>query len=181
MRPSRPSFTIAVSGGEAKFKELILYIATRCKDDYTFGLTKLYKMLWWADFLAYAKLGEPLTGLAYRNLPHGPAPTRFKELHRTMKLAGRSEIRELPAVGGKMVRKVVMPLDDPDMSLFSTEQIAIAEEAIREYADLTATEASEKSHGLAWRIAGDRNAIPYEAVFLSDNPIAKVEESACGM
>ena len=80
-----------------------------------------------------------------------------------------------------MVRKVVMPLDDPDMSLFSTEQIAIAEEAIREYADLTATEASEKSHGLAWRIAGDRNAIPYEAVFLSDNPIAKVEESACGM
>ena len=40
----------------------------------------------------------------------------------------------------------------------------------------TATSVSKKTHGIAWRIAGkDGELIPYEAAFLSDEPITEFD------
>ena len=50
---------------EGKFKELVLYIASRCERDPTFGAVKLNKELFFSDFWAYAEFGEPITGAEY--------------------------------------------------------------------------------------------------------------------
>jgi hypothetical protein len=39
---------------EDRFRELVLYIAHKTKDDPTFGRTKLAKVLFSRDFVAYA-------------------------------------------------------------------------------------------------------------------------------
>ncbi len=58
----------------AKFRELFLYIAESCAEDPRFGAVKLNKILYYADFEAYRRLGEPITGDTYRKLSEGPAP-----------------------------------------------------------------------------------------------------------
>ena len=54
---------------EQKFKELVIYIAGRCESDPYFGAVKLNKLLFFSDFFAYAKLGNPITGAEYMKLP----------------------------------------------------------------------------------------------------------------
>jgi hypothetical protein len=40
---------------DEKLRELILYVSTLSKDDDNFGATKLNKLLFYADFLAYQR------------------------------------------------------------------------------------------------------------------------------
>src|SRR5437660_6974881 len=53
---------------EVRYKELVLYICQKCATDQKFGATKLNKILYFSDFLAYAELGEPITGFEYQRL-----------------------------------------------------------------------------------------------------------------
>ena len=55
-----------------KFKELILYICEKSKDDIHFDMKKLGVILWKCDFKAYAELGESLTGATYIKDPDDP-------------------------------------------------------------------------------------------------------------
>lgn len=55
-------------------KELIVYIANKLALHPKFGATKLNKILFYSDFIAYAKLGKSITGEKYQKLPLGPAP-----------------------------------------------------------------------------------------------------------
>lgn len=41
-------------------------------------VTKFYKLLYYIDFIAYAKRGSPVTGDLYYKLPYGPVPTLIK-------------------------------------------------------------------------------------------------------
>jgi hypothetical protein len=52
---------------EQKMKELILYISQKCADDTKFGATKLNKILYFSDFLAYASMAHPLRASNTRN------------------------------------------------------------------------------------------------------------------
>ena len=162
-----PSFEIPVPQGEARFKELILYISVRCQHDPNFGATKLNKILWRSDFLAYLRLGEPITGVAYRKLPWGPVPRRFPALQRELERDGRVRIEERPSFGDR-ARKVTVALENANLVHFTGDQIAIVHEAIEEYAGLNAAETSDRTHGIAWSLAKDEEGIPYEAAFLAE-------------
>ena len=59
---------------DEKFKELVLYVCHKSAGDAPFGATKLNKLLFYADFLAYKQLGSAVTKHAYQRLPNGPAP-----------------------------------------------------------------------------------------------------------
>ncbi len=51
-----------------KLGELMLFISKRTAEDRRFGATKLNKVLFFSDFLAYRLLGDPITGAQYRKL-----------------------------------------------------------------------------------------------------------------
>lgn len=73
---------------ESKFKELVLYIATNTSRDPTVGAVELNKILYYSDFIAYKRLGRPITGAAYQKLSEGPAP-RQKRWPRLFEQPGR--------------------------------------------------------------------------------------------
>jgi len=65
----------------------------------------------------------------------------------------------------------MLPLRDPNYDLFSSKQTATVEYWIRFFWNWKATDVSKYSHGKAWEIANDYELIPYEAVFISDDPV----------
>src|SRR5271157_2942127 len=83
--------------GEAKLAELILYISQRCALDPKFGATKLNKILYFSDFIAYADLGYGITGVEYSHRELGPAPTRLRPIRDHLIKSGqlRLETRRL--------------------------------------------------------------------------------------
>jgi len=157
-----------------KFRELILYIATRCEEDPYFGKTKLNKILFYADFTAYGELGAPITGQEYMRLDHGPGPRRMKPMLDRMleqhdvsvQHEAKASFRQERVVAGRR----------PDLTLFSEPQLAIVNRVIRALWGRTNSRVSEISHAnLGWKLTRDKETIPYETVFLSDRPLTDEE------
>lgn len=70
MRPDRTG-----NEYESRFKELALRLReVRRRSEVR--ATKLNKTLYFADFLAYAELGQPITGMDYQKLPNWTAARR---------------------------------------------------------------------------------------------------------
>lgn len=175
--PSQPhhgTFLFAEAVGEAGLRELILYIAAQCANDPKFGATKLNKILWWADFLSYAERGKPITGIEYQRLGNGPAPRRLVPVRNQMQADGDIVLVEVPGRGGYIQKKII-PRRAADLTLFSAADIAVVDDVIRALWNKTARGVSTLSHGKAWEVATDGASIPYEAVFLSDDPINRYD------
>jgi len=161
--------TYSVRGGdEARLAELILYVSAKCQSAERFGATKLNKILWWADFLAYAEFGEPITGVEYMRLDNGPVPRRLLPVRERMIADQELAISSVRCPGGHTEKRPV-PLREADLNRFSSEEIALVDWVIDQLWSKTAARVSTLSHGKAWEVAADRENIPYEAIFLSDD------------
>ena len=162
---------------EEKFRELVLYIATECKEHPFFGATKLNKILFFSDFIAYEQLGAPITGAEYVALEYGPGPRRWVPIRQDMLIDGEIEILHT----GSQQR--VLALRPPDIESFSPDERGIVDMVIAalEYQD--AESVSTLSHRfLGWQAAraeflasGEAATVPYETVYVSDRPLNRVE------
>lgn len=170
-----PTFSFPELDGERKLRELVLYISGKCDSDPTFGAVKLNKILVFADFIAYYRFGVPITGVEYMRLPQGPAPRRLLPITKEMESAHELTRRRVQT--GKFEQKRIVPLRDPDLSMFRPEEIALVDEVITAFWKKTATAVSEFSHGTAWKVAEDRGLIPYESVFISDDPVDEYDRT----
>ena len=164
-------------GGQDRLRRLIIYIAHRCADAKFFGQIKLNKILWKADFDAFAARGVPVTGRDYQRLPLGPAPKEMKPLYRDMLKDGiittkRVEFGE-DNFGNKITEFRTIPLVPADLSLFEPDDIAFVDAAIEYYWDMTGTETSDDSHGMFWKTHNNGDPLPYELAILSDEPLDK--------
>lgn len=153
-----------------KFQELVLYIAARSESDPTFGATKLNKLLFFADFLFFARYGRPITGATYVKQDHGPVPRQLPETQSGLVQAEAAAVSERLHFNFKQKR--IVALRDADLSAFSGEEIAVVDDVIRSLEERNAVEASLLSHSeLGWKYAAMREEIPYFTVFLSDAPL----------
>lgn len=159
---------------DAKLRELILYIAQRCSADPYFGKTKLNKILFYADFTAYAELGEAITGQEYMRLPHGPGPRRLKPILDTLTRSEDVVLKREPK--GTFEQERVVAQRIPAVSKFTEPQLAIVNRVIRALWNRTNSRVSEISHADAgWQLAENGETIPYETVFLSNRPLTEAE------
>ncbi len=165
------SFRIDVPRGQQKFRELIIYIAERCQDTEFFGATKLNKILYRADFEAFRRFGRPITGAPYFRLPNGPAPKALIPVRRDLVAEGAVKIESRPL--GNRTQERVIPLRASHRDLFSAGELALVDEIIKDLWGQTAEEVSDASHDIIWRSRQDEENIPYEAVYLSDNPLTE--------
>ena len=113
---------------DRKLEELILFICKRSAADLKFGATKLNKILFYSDFLAFLELGEAITWHRYQRLENSPAPIAvvpvLNRMEETREI-GRSEL----LYHGK-IQKRTIALRDPDLSVFTAKEIAIVTEVI---------------------------------------------------
>ena len=164
----------ANANGDKRLEELMLYIADRCENDPYFGSTKLNKVLFLSDMFFYAQTGETITGAEYQRLPFGPAPRRMVPVLERLQTEQRGYMRTRQTSIGTQKRLVA--LADPDLSMFSGEQIAQVEKVLRLVQNQKANELSDTTHRDAtWRFARDGETINPNAIFISQEPLSRSE------
>lgn len=158
---------IVTSFDRRKFEELILYIVEASEDDPRFGATKLNKILYFSDFKAFGILGESITGATYQRLDCGPAP---RELLATLRqMVGEGEIERVERRYFNLPQKAIQAKRHADLGALTEAERRIVDGVVTELKHLNASEVSALSHLEAgWRIARDREDIPYETVYISN-------------
>ena len=161
----------------SKLSELVLYVGAKCGLDEHYGVLKLNKILFYSDFLAFRAFGEAITGTEYRKYPHGPAPAAMKELRTKLHLSGEAfeYMNPLPAFnaeGDEMCEKRLLPRRAPNMSLFTSDEIALVDQVIEQLRPMTGTQVSKRSHQHpGWKLAELGEAIPYCAALLPEEDV----------
>jgi hypothetical protein len=152
-----------LKANDDKFRELLIFIAARSGKDPHFGAIKQNKLLFYCDFLAYLKLGKPITGQEYFALRQGPAPRYGERIRKEMV---RDREIAIQNTGGQ-TRTVA--LREPKYKIFSSEEVALVTEVLQAYRASSGSELSEKSHRFTgWYLAKEKEPIPY-AVALVGN------------
>lgn len=168
-------FEFPLPEGEQRFRELCLYICEKCATDPKFGATKLNKILYFSDFLAFARFGEPITGFEYQREKNGPVPKRLVPIRNEMIRSGELAVQPVKLVSGRVQQRSVN-LREPRLSIFTPEQIALVDSIIEQFWGLNADEVSDFSHQMVgWKIAEPGESIPYESVFVSAEPLTDAD------
>lgn len=85
-----------------RFKDAVLYIAWRTKNDPVFGRVKMAKTLWYSDLSTYAEDdGEALTGARYVHWDNGPVPPALYPIIEELESEGLARVEEIPGKGEK--------------------------------------------------------------------------------
>jgi hypothetical protein len=161
---------------DARFKELVLYICEKCANDPRFGATKLNKILYFSDFLAFGESGAPITGMEYQKIKKGPAPRRMVPIRDEMVKAGDLAIQRVKLISGGRVQERPINLRSANLEMFTSTQIALVDSIIEALRDATAEEVSELSHRMVgYKVVDVGEIIPYETIFVSDEPMSEAD------
>lgn len=147
-----------------KFRNLMLYLAHLSRDDPYFGAVKLNKLLYYCDFIAFSRLGRPITGAHYQKLSEGPAPRQLLHERDALIESGRAKLELRPYFAHVQQRLVPIPCDQSALAeTFSREEMGVIEEVQHAMRFMTARDASELSHcEVGWILARPGETIPYE-------------------
>ena len=171
----RPGFTLScVDHADERLQELILYIAGSLSDDPQFGLTKLNKVLWTADFRMYGLTGSSITGQEYQKIKHGPAPRRL--MPALDRLGGQGKVKLRLEIRGIYVQKRLVALKGARLDDFTNAEIAVVDKAIDAMRGLSNKEASDLSHKFpGWKAREMGETIPYSTIFVSTRLLSERE------
>lgn len=150
---------------DERLRELILFIASRSRDDERFGSIKLNKLLFYSDFLAYVRLGSSITGHEYQKLPKGPAPRRMLPILKEM-VSSRILAIEQRDYWGRP-QKVPINLRPAKKGTFSGDEIVVVTEVIDALRSKNAKGISSLSHKFpGWKNAEDGETVPYQVALV---------------
>jgi hypothetical protein len=173
--PSKLHFSFPSPESESRFRELILYISEKSATDPKFGATKLNKILYFSDFLAFGRFGKPITGFEYQREKNGPVPKQLLPVRKEMIQRGELALQPVTLTGGRVQHRTVN-LRKPNLDVFAADEIALVDSIIEKLRGYTADEVSELSHQMVgWKIADPGESIPYETVFVSAEPLTEAD------
>ena len=111
-------------------KAVAHYIIARSKPE-MLGATKLNKVMWFADVLAYRMTGQTITGQAsYQKQAHGPVPNNIVIAVRSLLTEGAVTKRDASTPVG--VRHEYLWLKEPNVDLFNATEIDILNQMIND-------------------------------------------------
>lgn len=144
-----------------KLKHMILYIAGH-PDVTTLGVTKLYKLIYFADVAHLRATGHTITGSDYLKYPHGPVPSRAKMALKDLTQHRQVKSETIP-LGPDLSLGKLTALSAPNPAIFTKEEWDTLERIINTYGRETAQALSERSHlEPAWYWAEDRKKLDSE-------------------
>ena len=142
-----------------RLKNLMIYVLENTNEVWC---TKMNKLLFYIDFLAYRENGMAISGLSYKAIDFGPVPERwdvvyseFDEIH-----------QELRSVGD-FVGSVLTSTDKADLSLFTDSEIKVMEYVLEKFNNISSRDLSKLSHKeSAWTNHHDlHEIIPFSEAF----------------
>ena len=152
-----------------KFRQVFLYILEKVGSRPNIGMTALYKILYFIDFDYYEKFEEQLMGLTYIKNHHGPTPKEFMKVVEEMK--AEAQVEEVQSKYFKYDQKKFLPLVSANLSLLSANELKLIDTVLERFADKSAKELSEYSHGdVPWMSHEVGEPIAYESVFYRNDP-----------
>ncbi|MYC33382.1 MAG: DUF4065 domain-containing protein [Chloroflexi bacterium] len=145
-----------------KLAAAVSYLTERSRNDEHFGFAKLVKMLYYADCAAYIRTGRPITGVTYVHMPHGPYPDDWQAILQRLEDKQAIKILKEYVPKGYWRRRPVSGGPVAADALDEKEQVFL-DEQLRRFADFSTTQIEEYSQDeLAWHVAQQGEAIPYE-------------------
>jgi uncharacterized phage-associated protein len=147
-----------------KFANTVLYLVKHCPDEP--GLTKLLKLLYFADFGHYRKHLRPITGVEYVALPQGPVPNDYKDLFDELEANGAIVRREVPVFGLSKPKVEIEALQEPNEAGFAESEREVLEEVLRKHGNESGKTLSDRAHAdgpwsLAWDPENRGQPVPY--------------------
>jgi len=127
----------------------ILYFAKNVKDC---GKTKLFKLLYYLDFIHFKKYGFSVTGYSYIAMPYGPVPKELFEQLKTDSLPKEYEEsffveKEAKDEDDKYFLFHIKPRTKKvDLDWFSPSELEILEQVVDIFKESTAKDMVEASH-----------------------------------
>lgn len=132
-----------------KFKQVLLYITSKCAGKPNVWKTVLNKLLYFCDFDYYERHGESITWVNYIKKMRWPVPQVMDIVIDSM--IKRQEIQEIETPYYDYTQKRIIPLISPDLTVLSAEELAQIDEIITKYWDKNAEWMTNRSHGdLPW-------------------------------
>lgn len=155
---------------ERKFTELVLYVADKLRDDPEGGAVKLNKALWWAETAHVRMHGRSITGARFQKLQQGPAPRRLLPVRTALVEKDEVVLEDAWYRGYRQHR--LIPKRPADVSLFTDEELEIADQVIATIRGKTAAELSAMSHDeMGWKIVDFGDDIPISSAYLADEVV----------
>ncbi len=156
-----------------KFKELVLYLSQASADDEGFGVVKLNKLLYRADFEAYRLLGHSITGATYEKQEYGPVVRDLPIILDELAASGYVIWQRIPA--GPHMRKVPSTREQPDLRQLPNEEIRIVDAALEELRWRGGKSVSEWSHetSAGWQVQEIGQEIPYSSALINLKPLSE--------
>ncbi len=143
-----------------KLSELILYFARRCDMQSSWGKTKLCKMLFHADFEAFRKYSQPITGAPYFRMPQGPVAKAALAMIDELVASGRLALIDREV--GDYREKRPTAIAEPNVSVFSANEMSVIEQAVALLSPMNARQISKWSHDQpGWGLVEADEEIPY--------------------
>jgi uncharacterized phage-associated protein len=122
-----------------KIDNLIVYFVKNTK---RCGITKLCKLLYYADFRHFKETGESITGLVYKAWEQGPVPSKLYG-----EISHSPEKLEKVITINKFDRKYnFIPKKEFDDQYFTDREIRIIKETVYIFKNRTANEMSQSTH-----------------------------------
>jgi uncharacterized phage-associated protein len=149
-----------------KMAAMVSYFAERADNLYK---TKLNKLLFYADFVNYYRLGKSISGSRYVHLPYGPVPDGYEETLETLNHYGVVDVAK--DASADLVRSG----DSPAQGFLNPEEVETLDWILENYGHMSASQLTEVSHReRAYSNTRTGEEIAYEyAKFLSKLPIKK--------
>jgi hypothetical protein len=158
-----------------KFKAMVHYIVASCGEPQQLGATRLNKICWYADTLAYRFNGKSITGERYVKRKHGPVPKTILATIRELEQEEKIHVRDHQLYASRKMRMFVA-LEDADSSAFSGAELQIINYVVHHICkDHTALSISELSHDVIWDAANEGEEIPMSATLVAESGILREE------
>ena len=147
-----------------KFKTLIHYICWKVQNPLALGATKLNKVLWYSDLLAFLNFGHAVAGAKFIKREFGPVPPAVIPLLDELQSDGSIAIRETNYRGKP--KRDFFALREPDLNAFSQKEIALVDDVIVAVCmKHTAKSISDLTHNDAWEMAEIGEEMPLFTAF----------------
>jgi hypothetical protein len=144
-----------------KLAAMVHYIADAAPSG-LLGKTKLNKILWFSDREMFLRKGETISGETYQKFPQGPVSRHLLDILDILVRERRIAVRKGKVYDYEQYEYI--SLVEPDISLFSNQDVDVIRRQIDRVIPLTAKEVSSLSHGTSWEIADFGQPVPMYSV-----------------